>query len=95
MVALHSLTGLSFSQTRSELVDGGSLKLRFFNLTPGQKYCAVAHFPSSNASNTECVHIPPLGKQCLIHFHFYFYSNFRNRLSPALVSGDIDNENLS
>lgn len=71
MVLFHSVTSLLFSQTLTEVVDASPFQLNF-EFTPGQEYCAVAHFASSPLSKTQCLHIP-LGKQCFIQFICSFF----------------------
>ncbi|KAK2860237.1 hypothetical protein Q7C36_004403 [Tachysurus vachellii] len=56
-VTLYNKHDGNVIQTLTEVVDASPCKLNF-EFTPGNEYCAVAHFASSPLSKPECIHIP-------------------------------------
>ncbi|XP_027034078.1 uncharacterized protein si:dkeyp-75h12.7 isoform X2 [Tachysurus fulvidraco] len=57
-VTLYNKNDRNDIQTLTEVVDGSPCMMNFDEFTPGQEYCAVAHFESSPLSKPQCVHIP-------------------------------------
>ncbi|KAI5104450.1 hypothetical protein C0J45_6076 [Silurus meridionalis] len=67
-VTLYNKHNMNENQTHTMMVEGSPWKLPFLGLSPGQEYCAVAHYASSPLSDPQCIHVPLLGKQCSVQF---------------------------
>ncbi|XP_046707082.1 uncharacterized protein si:dkeyp-75h12.7 isoform X2 [Silurus meridionalis] len=59
-VTLYNKHNMNENQTHTMMVEGSPWKLPFLGLSPGQEYCAVAHYASSPLSDPQCIHVPLL-----------------------------------